>query len=389
MVTRNNVLYIGSNISILIDLIQMPKSNMDFYHIKTPEKAYTWYQSSGCRPNLILIDDDCVGLDVLGLCSLIKQRFGKNNNMRFILFSDTPNSYKIKRVAQYNVVEIFPKKLRTVQRERLYSIMSNEKVFTKEKKQDLKIDRMKESKIPFWKRAFDITFAFVALILLLPILLVVVICIKVESSGPIFYISKRVGKGFNVFDFYKFRTMSVGADKELDVLKGKLNQYTSPNKKENLDSCGCDHKYDCVTLIIDSKEICETVFLNSKRTEDTTFVKIKNDPRVTKFGRFLRNTSIDELPQLLNILKGDMSIVGNRPLPFYEAEKLTTDQSVQRFLAPAGLTGLWQVNKRGKGNMSNEERTDLDNKYAQEWSFWMDMRLIFKTLGVFVQRENV
>ena len=103
----------------------------------------------------------------------------------------------------------------------------------------------------------------------------------------------------------------------------------------------------------------------------------------------MRNTSIDELPQLLNILKGDMSIVGNRPLPLYEGEKLTTDQSVQRFLAPAGLTGLWQVNKRGKGKMSNEERADLDNRYAEEWSLWLDVKLIFRTLGVFIQKENV
>ncbi|MDC0231548.1 sugar transferase, partial [Aureispira] len=115
----------------------------------------------------------------------------------------------------------------------------------------------------------------------------------------------------------------------------------------------------------------------------------KNDPRVTKIGRFLRNSSIDELPQLINILKGDMSIVGNRPLPLYEAEVLTTDESSQRFSAPAGLTGLWQVRKRGKDNMSDDERKSLDNEYAQSYSFWMDIKLIFQTLGVFIQKENV
>ena len=122
---------------------------------------------------------------------------------------------------------------------------------------------------------------------------------------------------------------------------------------------------------------------------DAAFVKIKNDPRITKLGAFLRNTSIDELPQLFNILKGDMSVVGNRPLPLYEAEILTTDNGSPRFSAPAGLTGLWQVRKRGQDSMSEEERKSLDNEYAQNYSFWMDIKLIFQTLGVFIQKENV
>ncbi|MFX4489871.1 sugar transferase, partial [Acinetobacter baumannii] len=92
-------------------------------------------------------------------------------------------------------------------------------------------------------------------------------------------------------------------------------------------------------------------------------------PRITKVGKFIRNTSIDELPQLWNVIIGDMSIVGNRPLPLYEAEKLTTDKYAMRFMAPAGITGLWQVEKRGKGEMSEEERLMLDNKYAENHSF--------------------
>jgi lipopolysaccharide/colanic/teichoic acid biosynthesis glycosyltransferase len=104
----------------------------------------------------------------------------------------------------------------------------------------------------------------------------------------------------------------------------------------------------------------------------------------------MRNTSIDELPQLFNVLKGDMSIVGNRPLPLYEAEKLTTDQFALRFLAPAGITGLWQVTKRGKsGQMSAEERMDLDNEYAKHNSFWHDIKIILRTIPVLFQKENV
>ena len=118
--------------------------------------------------------------------------------------------------------------------------------------------------------------------------------------------------------------------------------------------------------------------------------KMENDPRITKVGHFIRKYSIDELPQLFNILKGDMSVVGNRPLPLYEAEKLTSDDSIDRFMAPAGLTGLWQVEKRGEsGKMSAEERKQLDITYGQTYNFLLDMKIIFKTLTAFVQKDDV
>ena len=95
------------------------------------------------------------------------------------------------------------------------------------------------------------------------------------------------------------------------------------------------------------------------------------------------------MPQLLNVLKGDMSIVGNRPLPLYEAEQLTTDNASYRFLAPAGITGLWQVTKRGKGDMSAEERILLDKEYADKYSFWFDVKIMLKTFPALLQTESV
>src|SRR5206468_11307693 len=109
-------------------------------------------------------------------------------------------------------------------------------------------------------------------------------------------------------------------------------------------------------LYLNGNALCEKVYLRQKKEKDEgKFIKISNDPRVTRIGKFIRNSSLDELPQLINVLKGDMSIVGNRPLPLYEAEKITTDQFNLRFIAPAGITGLWQVTKRGTANMSGEE----------------------------------
>lgn len=212
----------------------------------------------------------------------------------------------------------------------------------------LSVDDVPQIKLWSLKRAFDILVSASVLLMVSPLLLLIALIIKLESRGPIFYISKRAGTGYKIFNFYKFRSMRVGADKELQRL-AHLNQYGSNN----------------------------------------AFFKIKNDPRITKFGQFLRNTSLDEIPQLFNVLIGDMSLVGNRPLPLYEAEKLTKDQIAWRFLAPAGITGLWQITKRGKDDMSEEERIALDMEYAMKNSFWLDIKIMLKTIPALLQKEKV
>ena len=201
--------------------------------------------------------------------------------------------------------------------------------------------------VPVLKRLIDILIAATALIFLSPLFLIVAILIKLDSKGSVFYTSKRVGTGYKIFDFYKFRTMRQGADNEVSALMSN-NQYGN-----------------------------------------SAFFKLQNDPRVTKLGSFLRNTSIDELPQLFNVLKGDMCLVGNRPLPLYEAELLTTNEWATRFLGPAGLTGLWQVTKRGKKAMSEIERKQLDNYYATNFSLFMDFKIILRTFPALMQKEKV
>ena len=143
-------------------------------------------------------------------------------------------------------------------------------------------------------------------------------------------------------------------------------------------------------FVMDGQKQCEKqINLEKQEKEGFAFVKIDNDPRVTKFGSFLRNTSLDELPQLINVLRGEMSIVGNRPLPLYEAEQLTTDMWSKRFLAPAGITGLWQVTRRGKADMSEEERKQLDVAYADNASVWNDFIILLRTIPALFQRNSV
>lgn len=242
------------------------------------------------------------------------------------------------------------------------------------------------------KRIFDIAVATAALIALSPILIITIIAIRMESKGPVFYASKRVGSGYKIFDFYKFRSMRIDADQQLNKIKNQ-NQYATKNSTniENYcPNCIPNGKSCSPILFVDGKEICENYHNKIKLAKAAgTFIKIKDDPRVTVVGKIIRNTSIDELPQLINVLKGDMSIVGNRPLPLYEAELLTSDAWAERFNAPAGITGLWQVEKRGSGVMSEEERKNLDNVYARNHSFLKDIQLIFKTVPALFQKENV
>ncbi len=260
------------------------------------------------------------------------------------------------------------------------------------------ISEQKEYKIPFIKRLFDIVVSATALLILSPLMILVAIAIKLESKGPVIYKSKRVGTGYRIFDFLKFRSMYTGADAKLKELE-HLNQYAKDKKEQKgNDFPPCprcaklpEGKYCSPVLYIEGKKICEYWYNELKKKEKAaTFIKIENDPRITKVGKFIRNTSIDELPQLINVLKGDMSIVGNRPLPLYEAEQLTSDDWSARFLAPAGITGLWQVELRGKGGvMSEEERKALDNQYAYTYSFWGDIKLILRTIPALFQKENV
>ena len=303
----------------------------------------------GHAPDAILINPESVSEQVADL-----KAFAQKNAIPLILY--TPKYDKsVKSIAfrimadDYHYGAISPaflKRLAFLKKLKAYKNERGNKPYSTRH-----VEQVPHIELWSMKRAFDVVISGIALLILLPICLLIALIIKLESKGPIFYISKRAGTGYKIFNFYKFRTMRDGADSELSKL-AHLNQY-------------------------------------SENATDGVFFKIKDDPRITRFGQFLRNTSLDEIPQLFNVLIGDMSLVGNRPLPLYEAEKLTRDQIAWRFLAPAGITGLWQITKRGKDNMSPEERIALDMEYAMKNSLWLDMKILLSTFPALLQKEKV
>lgn len=198
----------------------------------------------------------------------------------------------------------------------------------------------------FLKRTVDITASATALLLLSPVFLVTSLAIRKDSDGPAMFTQKRIGKDGKLFEIYKFRTMVPDADKKLFELLDK------------------DEK---------------------AREEYKVNKKLKNDPRITKVGNFLRKTSIDELPQLLNVLKGDMSLVGPRPYLPREIDDMGSyyDTIIE---SKPGITGLWQVS--GRSNTTFEERLEFDKKYIENKGFLYDMELLTKTVGVVVKKNG-
>ena len=187
------------------------------------------------------------------------------------------------------------------------------------------------------KRISDIVFAFCGLIVLLPVFLMTALAIMIEDRGPVFYAQKRIGKYEKEFKIYKFRSMYKNAEEIHEELR---------------------KEYGC---------------------EDVSF-KLKNDPRITKVGKVIRKFNIDELPQLINILKGDMSLVGPRPLPVYEYEdeqKQYGKRYIERYSVPQGLTCIWQISNRA--SIDFEDRMQMDVEYVRRKGLWMDFKLIIKT----------
>lgn len=198
------------------------------------------------------------------------------------------------------------------------------------------MERSKVKTYDFVKRAIDIIIASIGLLICLPIFILIGIIIKIDSKGPVFFKHKRIGKHGKKLEIYKFRTM-------IDNAEEAMKYFTEEQKKEFKEN-----------------------------------FKLENDPRVTRVGKILRKTSLDELPQIINILKGEMSIIGPRPIVKNELEKYGKNQ--ERFLSVApGLTGYWAAN--GRSDVSYEERMALELYYVDNRSLLLDLKIFLKTIG--------
>jgi undecaprenyl-phosphate galactose phosphotransferase len=201
---------------------------------------------------------------------------------------------------------------------------------------------MNNVRVPWWKRLFDIAFATFAIAVTLPIMIPIAIAIKLTDRGSILFKHNRIGYKGRVFKVFKFRTMYPDAEERL-----KKILQEDPKAKEEWEK---------------------------------TF-KLKNDPRVTPIGKFLRKTSLDELPQFFNVLKGDMSIVGPRPVVKEELDKYYKDKAELYKSVKPGITGYWQVEGRSDIEDYNK-RVEMDIWYIQHQSFWLDLKIILKTIWV-------
>lgn len=327
------------------------EDNISFREIDNFFKASQWLQDqidgkTSHIPYAIMVDFKSLQEDNFRFLNLIKSK-PQLKELPFIVYKGCTKACDSQSLLQLGIDDCFELPMDWKRLKNRIDFLHTFK--SKLLQEPTEIEELPGYKIPLDKRVFDIVCSSIILLFASPFLILIALFIKLTSKGNIIYKSKRVGTGYRVFNFLKFRSMYPDADKRLEELR-HLNQY---------------------------------------KDGDSTFVKFKNDPRITPIGRLIRKTSLDELPQLINVLKGDMSLVGNRPLPLYEAELLTKDDWAKRFLAPAGITGLWQVSKRGKDDMSTEERIDLDCEYADKYSLWYDFKLIAKTLPAMIQHEDV
>ncbi len=202
--------------------------------------------------------------------------------------------------------------------------------------------------MPWWKRPFDILFSFFAIVATMPIMFFIALIIKLTDRGPVFFLQERVGYKRKRFKVIKFRTMYPDAEKKLKEILKK-----DPKARE----------------------------------EWNKTYKLKNDPRVTPIGKFLRRTSLDELPQFFNVLKGDMSVVGPRPVVEEELRKYYKDKAEYYLSVKPGITGYWQV--EGRSDIDNyEERVNMDVWYVKNLSFWLDLKIILKTVYVMIKRKG-
>ncbi|MEL6916676.1 MAG: sugar transferase [Bacteroidota bacterium] len=389
-----HLLHVGKDPSIVQQFTEFSDS-VNIHSIKNALLAVKCLEENPSY-DAILCERNIPGLNALEFYDTVKA-LPHTEQVSFIVLSDKGGGEDARTLLQSGVDDLYTLPISPANLLDRISFLNQLKSNLESKNIKGSTDANKKYRIRPFKRLFDVVVAGGVLLVAAPFLLLVILAIRLESKGKVYYVSKRVGTGYKIFNFLKLRSMYPDADKRLKEFE-HLNQYIDKDKDEELETepiAKTSVNPSGNLLVGDDEEVDEDTF-NRQRTEtaQSAFVKFENDPRITKVGQIILKLSIDELPQLINVLKGDMSIVGNRPLPLYEAELLTTDEWTERFNGPAGITGLWQVEARGRtSKMSPEERKSLDVKYVEyansNRAFLWDMWIVFRTFKAVFQKENV
>ncbi|MEI8112455.1 MAG: sugar transferase [Bacteroidia bacterium] len=313
-----------------------------------------WVSANGL-PDAVICEQKLPGGDGIAFHDFWIEQFDPNHKIPFLLLDDKKAPELIKKAQEKEIDSVYFKPVTVETLVNQILTLKKNKTLTNSLINGKAISSS-WYKTPVIKRISDIITAFLLLLIVSPFLLIFAIAILLESRGRIYYVSKRVGTGYNLFDFYQLRTMYSMSGRRLKEIS-RLNhdiQKTSELNQDNIDAA---------------------------------------DPRISKVGLILRKLHLDELPQLFNVLKGDLSIVGNRPLKIHDAELLTPEDLTHRMAGPAGVIGLWKLkSQRRLKRMSREERRALDNKYykiaQRKFSVWSDLWIIARTIPIMLRRGN-
>ena len=326
--------------------IQIPTTDNTF-------SACQWVSANGL-PDAIICEQKLPGGDGIAFHDFWIEQFDPNHKIPFLLLDDKQTPELVEKTQQKKIDAVYFKPVSVETLVGQILLLKKDKTLINSLIEGKTIPTSCY-KTPVIKRTADIITAFMLLLIVSPFLLIFAIAIRLESRGRIYYVSKRVGSGYNLFDFYQLRTMYALSGRRLKEIS-HLNHDT-------------------------------------KETTELNHENVDADPRISKVGRILRKLHLDELPQLFNVLKGDLSIVGNRPLKIHDAELLTPEDLTHRMSGPAGVIGLWKLkSQRRLKRMSREERRALDNKYykiaQRKFSVWSDLWIIARTIPVMLRRGN-
>jgi lipopolysaccharide/colanic/teichoic acid biosynthesis glycosyltransferase len=380
----NDIIYIGCDPTTKKKLSEFPPTNHSYFLVPSVEEAIPKFSSENINPKLIIYDENSVTT-----IEVAKQKLQENSGTSKVPFIALVNSITLEKkhlLKSSGITDIIKKPLDKDKHELLINSLLKLNLNVKTSCEHKR--KIAFRKTTYGKRAIDVSLSSTCLILTSPVFLLVSLLIKIESKGSIITKSKKVGSGYRIFTSYNFscekkvtktslvsnfKTSSSGLTKEIH----QIEKEAFSNNKNPL-------------LFGDEKSINEsTHLLNNTSLHKTQLFDGCPEITLTKIGSILRKTKIEKLPQLINVFLGDLSIIGNLPLSVNDAEKRTTDEWTERFLAPAGLTNLRKIHKSNSSkNYHQKAHKQMDNEYARTFSTRKDAQLVIKKVIGFFHKDS-